>query len=169
LRIGLTAAKTLAYVAKTDVVGFDSLEGLACNAPADSLNVHVVADAQRGDVYAADFARAAPGQALCRASDSRIEPLSRWSGRMTTRGLVLGPGLASPSIRAAVSAGMMIADPELDRPRGDRLVELARRLWQDGRRDDFWTLEPNYLRRSAAEDQWAAAGKLAPPPSPNSY
>ena len=53
LRIGLTAARVLAYVTGADLVGFDSLHGWAREAPADASRVHVVADAQRGDVYSA--------------------------------------------------------------------------------------------------------------------
>ena len=114
LRIGLTAAKTLAYATSADLVGFDSLEGLAANAPAEALCVHVVADAQRGDVYAADFARQARrGAALPRVREPDriarrvVKPVGR------NRGFVLGPGLASPSILAAIPAGTAIADPEL--------------------------------------------------------
>jgi tRNA threonylcarbamoyladenosine biosynthesis protein TsaB len=159
LRIGLTASKTLAYATSAELIGFDSLEGMAANAPADALSVHVVADAQRGDVYAADFARHVPGEPLFRVCESRIEPLAGWSNRLGGTGCVLGPGLASPSIRAAVPEAMTIGDPELDRPRADRLIELARRLWQGGQRDNLHALVPRYLRRSAAEDQWTAAAE----------
>jgi tRNA threonylcarbamoyladenosine biosynthesis protein TsaB len=161
LRIGLTAAKTLAYATSADLVGFDSLEGLAANAPADALCVHVVADAQRGDVYAADFARHAPGEPLFRTCESRIEPLAGWSSRLGGTGIVLGPGLASPSILAAIPAGTAIADPDCHRPRADQLIELARRLWQGGQRDDLHALEPRYLRRSAAEEKWAAPARTS--------
>lgn len=60
LRIGLTAARMLAYTAGADLLGLDSLEGWARTAPPEILRVHVAADAQRGDVYAADFLREAP-------------------------------------------------------------------------------------------------------------
>jgi tRNA threonylcarbamoyladenosine biosynthesis protein TsaB len=167
LRIGLTAAKTLAYTTSANLVGFDSLEGLAANAPADVLYVHVVADAQRGDVYAADFARHAPGEPLFRVCESRIETLAGWSSRLGGSGLVLGPGLASPSIRAAISAGTAIcADPDCHQPRADQLIELTRRLWQGGQRDNLHTLEPRYLRRSAAEEKWAAPASIPAPTKP---
>jgi tRNA threonylcarbamoyladenosine biosynthesis protein TsaB len=156
LRIGLTAAKTLVYATSADLVGFDSLEGMARNAPAEALKVHVVADAQRGDVYTADFTRMAPGAPLLRFSASRIEPLSAWSTRLDLQGLVIGPGLESAQIRAALPKGIAAADPTLNRPRGNSLLELAEEAWSSGRRDDLWTLEPLYLRRSAAEDQWDA-------------
>jgi tRNA threonylcarbamoyladenosine biosynthesis protein TsaB len=50
LRVGVTAAKTLAHVTGGILVGLDSLEVIAWNAPGCATRVHVVADAQRGDV-----------------------------------------------------------------------------------------------------------------------
>jgi tRNA threonylcarbamoyladenosine biosynthesis protein TsaB len=158
LRIGLMAAKTIAYATGADLVGFDSLEGLARNAPPSARRVHVVADAQRGDVYAAVFAREADGMPLVPISRSRIQPVSAWPGSWEAGDLVLGPGLDAATVRAALPAGMTIAAADLHRPRAESLLELARDLWAGGRRDALWTLEPNYLRRSAAEDQWDASG-----------
>ena len=60
----MTAAKTLAYATGAALVGLDSLEAVACNAPEDALRVSVVADAQRGDVYSAEFARTSVGKIL---------------------------------------------------------------------------------------------------------
>ena len=37
---------------------------------------------------------------------------------------------------------------------GGRLIELAHEVWASGHRDNLWLVEPRYLRRSAAEDQW---------------
>jgi tRNA threonylcarbamoyladenosine biosynthesis protein TsaB len=156
LRIGLTAARVLAYAAGAELLGFDSLEAMARVAPRDALSVHVVADAQRGDVYAADFTRGAPGEPLVCVRESRIEPVERWAGRLADRGLVIGPGLDSPRIREALPAGTEAAGPELRRPRAEALIELTLELARRGRRDDLWEAEPNYLRRSAAEDQWDA-------------
>ena len=78
LRVGLTAAKTLAYALGQPLVGLDSLEAVARNAPADARHVSVVADAQRGDLYAADFARDRAGRparpAWRRPGSSRSPP-----------------------------------------------------------------------------------------------
>lgn len=156
LRIGLTAARMLAYVAGAKLIGFDSLEGFAQNAPDDALNVRVIADAQRGDVYCASFERAEAGGVLRAVAASRIEPIARWVEGLETGAFVLGPGLHTESIRAALPDRIVVADPDLNQPSGHRLVELARRIEASGAEFDLRGLEPNYIRRSAAEDQWAA-------------
>jgi tRNA threonylcarbamoyladenosine biosynthesis protein TsaB len=152
LRIGLTAAKTLAYVTGRPLVGLDSLELLARNAPGEALRVAVIADAQRGDLYAADFARSEPGGPLLRTLPTRIEPIDRWIERLEPATVVLGPGLER--LRTPLPGSVLRLDPPADRPDGPRLIELARDTWATDRRDDPWFLEPLYLRRSAAEDQW---------------
>lgn len=156
MRIGLTAARTLAYAAGARLVGLDSLEAVARNAPVDALRVVVVGDAQRGDVYAADFAREAPGAPLLPLGPSRIEPLSAWAASLSPETLVIGPGLRSATIRASIpGAADLDPDDPIHRPSGRRLIELAL-LALDAPAVDPDELEPNYLRRSAAEDQWDA-------------
>lgn len=156
MRIGLTAARSLAYAAGARLSGFDSLEAIALNAPAEATRVVVVGDAQRGDVYAAEFAREAPGGPLVPLGPSRIEPLKAWGAGVGPGVLVLGPGLRSAAIRANL-AGLPDVDPDdpIHRPAGRWLIDLALRALDVPAvpPDD---LEPNYLRRSAAEDQWDA-------------
>ncbi len=154
LRVGLAAAKTLAYATGAAILGLDSLEAVGRNAPADALRISVVADAQRGDVYTADFSRAAPEAPLDTVRASRIEPLADWLARLEPGVLVLGPGLDSPKIRGTVASDYLTSNAALNYPDGRRLIELARDAWASGRRDNPWLLEPQYLRKSAAEEQW---------------
>jgi tRNA threonylcarbamoyladenosine biosynthesis protein TsaB len=158
LRIGLTAARTLAYAAGARLVAFDSLEGFAQNAPADARKVWVVADAQRGDVYCAAFERREAGGPLSALAPSRIEPRGRWAEGLEAGAMVLGPGLGSEAIRSALPPRVVVGDPALNRPSGLRLLALARRIAASGAEPDAWRLEPNYLRRSAAEDLWETRG-----------
>jgi tRNA threonylcarbamoyladenosine biosynthesis protein TsaB len=159
LRVGVMAAKTLAYATGSSLVGLDSLEAVARNAPASASRISVVADAQRGDVYVADFCRVPASETVVLERGSRIESLANWRAALQPGVLVIGPGLEWPAIRAAVPPALLASDSSLDYPHGHGLIELACDAWASGRRDDLWRLEPRYLRRSAAEDKWDAHGE----------
>jgi tRNA threonylcarbamoyladenosine biosynthesis protein TsaB len=155
LRVGLTAAKTLAFALGRPLVGLDSLEILAANAGDDALRVSVVADAQRGDLFVADFARDRPGSPWQRPGPTRVEAATDWAARLEPETLVLGPAVLRAGFVVPGSARLP-ADPEDHRPQGRRLIPLARAALDAGRLVDPWFVEPVYLRRSAAEDQWDA-------------
>jgi tRNA threonylcarbamoyladenosine biosynthesis protein TsaB len=156
LRVGLTAAKSLAYANGASLLGLDSLEAVALNAPAESRRVSVIADAQRGHLYVADFVRVDADTRPLRCRPTRIETLQAWLATLEPETHVLGPGLQSPRIQSALPAVLLDHDPALNYPDGHLLIEFAIRSWADGRRDDVWLLEPNYLRQSSAEELWDA-------------
>jgi tRNA threonylcarbamoyladenosine biosynthesis protein TsaB len=110
----------------------------------------------------AELARPAPGAPLSAAAETRIETLSSWTARLEPGGVVLGPALDAPRIRSAIPAAFLPPADEANHPRGEALIELAREATAAGRRDDPWLLEPLYLRRSAAEDQWDTRTKASP-------
>jgi tRNA threonylcarbamoyladenosine biosynthesis protein TsaB len=153
LRVGVTAAKTLAYVTGAALVGFDSLEAIAYSAPEDVCQISVVADAQRGLVYSADFMRPATGAPLVAARATCIEPSLAWIARLKPGVLAIGPGLDSPNIRAALPAEFLPREPARNEPNGLCLIDLALHAWNCGRRENPWLLEPRYLRGSAAEEK----------------
>lgn len=153
-RVGVTAAKTLAYATGATLIGLNSLLAIGRNAPGDALRVSVVADAQRGEVYTADLVRSAPGGLLVPTGETRIESVSSWVGRLATGTVVLGPALELPRIVATVPADFLPPADDLGYPRGEPLLALADEAMAAGRVENPWLLEPLYLRRSAAEDQW---------------
>jgi tRNA threonylcarbamoyladenosine biosynthesis protein TsaB len=161
LRVGVMAAKTLAYTTGAPIIGLDSLEAVARQSRG-ALHIWVVADAQRGEVYTAEFTRTAPGDPLKTARGTAIENLTDWSARLDSSMLVLGPGLGNAQIRAAIPAGLLTDDPAHNYPEGSALMELARDVWMSGQRDDPWLLEPRYLRRSAAEEKWESRNPERP-------
>lgn len=150
LRVGVAAFKTLAYATGVPLVGLDSLEVLARGAPEDARVVRVVGDAQRGEVFVADFARNQAGSPLSRLGPTRIEPRDVWIGRLEPGDVVLGPGLERPG---PPLPSFVRSDPAWNQPAGEPLVRLAVEALESGRRDDPNQIEPWYLRRSAAEDQ----------------
>ena len=156
LRVGLTAAKTLVYALNLPLVGFDSLEAIAQNAPADASRVSVVADAQRGDLYVAEFTRPDSSEPLVRAAPTRIVPAADWLASLDAPTLVLGPGLERLPSPLPADAH---SQPVGNEPEGKALVSFALNLWESGHRVDPMFLEPHYLRRSAAEEQWDRRGQ----------
>jgi tRNA threonylcarbamoyladenosine biosynthesis protein TsaB len=154
LRIGLTAAKTLAYAAKKPLIAIDSLEAISRNAPSDALQVAVTADAQRGDAYVAEFARQSPGTPLLRRGSTRIEPVAPWATALEPGTLILGPALEKllPIWPGHVHLGSL----DQGHPDPAYLIPLAFEAFAAGRILDPFFVEPVYLRRSAAEDQWEA-------------
>jgi tRNA threonylcarbamoyladenosine biosynthesis protein TsaB len=161
LRVGVTAAKTLAYVTGAALFGLDSLEAIAWNSPDAALRVSVVADAQRGDVYSSDFTREAPGEPLVCIRTSHIEALDSWLARLEPGTLVLGPGLDSPRIAEKVPAQFRSQGGELNYPEGTRLIDLAARECAARQPENAWLLEPHYLRKSAAEEKWDSRAPAA--------
>lgn len=154
LRIGVTAAKTLAYTLGRPLAGFDSLDLLARNVPADATRLSVIGDAQRGDLHVADFIRLDPSAAWTRVGPTRVEAAVEWAAAREPGTCVLGPAATGRLASVIPSHAVRPHDPEADWPDPERLAELAVELWESGRRDDPWYLEPVYLRRSAAEEQW---------------
>ncbi len=101
LRIGLTAAKTLAYAAGKPLVPLDSLEAIARNAPDDARQVVVAVDAQRGDAYLAEFG----------LRDFPRSPLSTGSARPGSRPSSPGPGPSDPRPSSSVPPSTASSNP----------------------------------------------------------
>ncbi|MFO0954395.1 MAG: tRNA (adenosine(37)-N6)-threonylcarbamoyltransferase complex dimerization subunit type 1 TsaB [Isosphaeraceae bacterium] len=155
LRIGVTVAKAFAYALGKPLATFDSLEVMARNAPPEALCVSVISDAQRGDLYVADFRRDAPGGNLLQVSPTRVEPLASWAAALPEGVCVLGPALAVPRIAPGIPAHAVVPpDDSAHRPDPRAVATLAREVWRTGFRVDPFFLEPLYLRRSSAEEQW---------------
>jgi tRNA threonylcarbamoyladenosine biosynthesis protein TsaB len=151
-RIGVIAAKTLAYASGTPLVGLDSLEVIAQNAPGDAIQVAAIADAQRGDVFVAEFTRPEAGRPLVRTAPTRVVPLGSWLSQIPPGTFLLGPGVGQ--IEEPLPAGVIVADVDAGRPNPDYLLKVALQTTRSGSFADPWFLEPVYLRRSAAEDLW---------------
>ncbi len=152
LRVGVTAAKTLCYATAARLIGLDSLEFFARSAPVDSRRVVVLSDAQRGDFHVAEFARKPGGERLSRLGETRIVAASEVFSGDDSPCLAIGPGVdrwEGPWPDGVTPIREAIPDPAI-------LLDMLDDAAVAGRRDDPWFLEPIYLRRSAAEDQWVA-------------
>ena len=101
----------------------------------------------------ADFVRETSGAPLSQICPTHIERLSDWRDRLRPGQTVLGPGLEAPRIHRLIPAEYLPTTHVPNFPEGRALIGLVRDAWTSGQRDDPWTVEPNYLRKSGAEEK----------------
>jgi len=151
LRVGVMAAKALAYAVRCDFLAVETFAAIAARCPPSATTLQVVSDGQRGLLYTQRFARSGES-AWTPATELRIVAKDDWLRDLGPDSLVSGPGLSlvesalPPGVRAVPAEER---DPDL---RGLLLAGLAR--YERGERDDPWRCEPLYLRRSSAEETW---------------
>lgn len=166
LRVGIVCAKTWAYSTSCKLVGVSTFEAIATHASADVQTLDVIADAQREDLFVQSFQH---GEAGWTASDGvRVVTITRWIEQLTERTTVIGPGLSKVSTLIPNNVRQLSAESSL--PLAASTGLLGVRAGSAGRYSDPWTLEPLYLRRSAAEDTWdarEAARNATPASAPN--
>ena len=155
LRIGVTMAKTFAYSVGAEVLGVNTLETIAQAAPADVSALTAVIDAQRDDVVVRTFSRGPEGFFLPEG-DQQLISIDRWLQDLPTGMAVTGPALAKLASR--LPAHVTALEEKYWTPRAAMVAQLAHRQYTAGRRDDLWTLSPQYSRQSAAEEKLQGRG-----------
>ncbi len=150
LRVGVVAAKTLAYALGSQTIGINALSAIAASAieEAGVSSVCTVMDAQRGQLFAC-----------------RFEADSSWTPRKVGEVEII-----DNTQLTEFAGGMPVAGPGLDKLSTDweDVKPLERRYWScnaervgrhsypraaKGTFDDYWALKPHYYRASAAEEK----------------
>jgi tRNA threonylcarbamoyladenosine biosynthesis protein TsaB len=150
LRVGVVAAKTLAYAIGCGVLAVDTIASFAEAAPVDWSRVHVISDAQRGDLFHGEYQRDAARHFELMAP-IRIIAGEDFRAGLNVSDIVLGPSAKRWTSEA--SGPQFIHEPWLLQPSATNIVNLAARKWTANERSDLWTLAPFYLRPSAAEEK----------------
>jgi tRNA threonylcarbamoyladenosine biosynthesis protein TsaB len=156
LRVGIMSAKTLAYTTGCTLLAVETFAAIALQAPEQVLRLDVLADAQQEKVYVQRFTRSSPAAAFVPLAPLSIQPLAEWLDRLESDIWVSGPALHGYESR--LSGRARLVDPARWDPRPDSLLRLGLARYQRGEQDDVWTLEPLYLRPSAAEEKWREPG-----------
>jgi tRNA threonylcarbamoyladenosine biosynthesis protein TsaB len=155
LRIGVTTAKTLAYAAGADVLGVNTLEVIAAQAPSldDEVNAKITAviDAQREQLCSASFSWSDRAAIHC-AGETHIVDRADWLSSRQPGEVVTGPGLSR--LTDDLPQHVTVVDAEHWAPRAATVGKLAVAHYESGRRDDLFQLVPSYYRPSAAEEKW---------------
>jgi tRNA threonylcarbamoyladenosine biosynthesis protein TsaB len=158
LRIGVVAAKTLAYATGAKLVGVHTLAAIAAGAAAGAPRLWTVLDAQRQELFVASFETRRPIADQANPA-TEILGINAWLARLSPGDAVAGPTLAK--FRDRIPEGVAVIDEAKWSPAAAATGQLAVELFHRGASVDPLALVPNYFRKSAAEEK-----SPAPSPSP---
>ena len=159
LRIGVTAAKALAYARNLPLAGVHTLHAIAAEHPVPpAALVCALISASAADVYTAVY-QWKDGVLEPRAEEMLL-PIGELTQRLRGTPLpAVVAGVAGPHRAALVEAlgerGILAEDSP---PRPGTVARLGRRRLLAGERDDAHTLAPRYLRASTPEVRLQAKG-----------
>lgn len=155
LRIGITLAKTLAFVTGAKLVAVPSVRVIAENAPPDADHLAIVLDAKRDQIFTATLHRnqngwtpIQPAQLSSLAETLAKSPRPLW---------LIGEGI--PYHQKFIDPGdnqIHITDESLWRPRAAAVAHLGWTMARRGEFCDFLSLAPIYIRRPEAEEKYQA-------------
>jgi tRNA threonylcarbamoyladenosine biosynthesis protein TsaB len=152
LRIGMTAAKILAYLWEISLAGVSTLDALARQAGHFSGLVCPLIDARRGEVYGGIYREGEPLQGPLNVPVGELLDLLPPGEEV----LFLGDGGEKnwPAIQGSLGERALLAAGPSRILRASFVGLLGREKLVGGEVDDPMTLTPFYLRRSEAEIKW---------------
>jgi tRNA threonylcarbamoyladenosine biosynthesis protein TsaB len=155
LRIGVVAAKTLAYAASAQLVGVHTLAAIAAGVEQWPKRLWTVLDAQRQELFVSRFDgdRSIVGQLV---PETEILGIQAWLDRLAPGDAVTGPPVGK--LRPQIPDGINIVDERLWHPMAAAVGKLGVQLLERGESIDPLKLVPHYYRKSAAEEKAAASG-----------
>jgi tRNA threonylcarbamoyladenosine biosynthesis protein TsaB len=149
MRVGVGAARSLAFAAGCPVAGVPSFEALAAAAPADAPAVAAVRDARRGEVYFALYGRAGPdGLRPALVAPCRMEAQAA-AASIPRDCLVLGEFRAEIAALAK-APGVRAGGPERSRVPASLVARLGRAAVLRHGPPDPATVLPLYLQAPLA-------------------
>ena len=147
LRVGLTFAKTFAWLNDAKLVAVDTLRAIAQQVPPDIEFVTAIVDAQRAEFFAATY-RWNTELGLRFAIDE--VHLASADG-LPTEYPVVGP--ASNKLKAATLDRFDVLDESLWQPYATSVGRIGRHMLDEQQFSDLDSLEPVYIRVSYAEEK----------------
>ena len=161
LRIGVTTAKSLAYVLGKPIVGIGALDAIARGVPCPSDGIVCPMIFARADeVYWALF-DARSNERLTDYAVSRIAEVLDAAGERGTRVAFVGTGARKnlEVITARFGEEAVVRDSWYDFARGAALLSLGLARLEMGQHDDPMTLAPLYVRKPTPQVR-LEAGKI---------
>jgi len=156
LRMGVTAARTLAFALNARTVPVPTLEVIAQNAldlPDSPATAAVILDAKRKRVYASAFVRQ-NGQFIPCCEPAEVEPAG-FLARQPKGTIVLGEGVLAYG-DVVKTSGLAMAPEAAHTPQAGVVYRLGHQLARHGAFTARRDLVPLYIRPPEAEERWQA-------------
>ena len=151
LRIGLISARTLAMMTGARLLGISTFEILAQHClEVGHAKVEIIADAQQDKIYAQRFEN--NNNQLISASELKIVSAVEWVANRDISFAIAGPGVTKVQPLLSDSQGMVVE--QSGNINKESFLALALKKLFSQHSDNPLSLQPLYLRRSSAEEQW---------------
>jgi tRNA threonylcarbamoyladenosine biosynthesis protein TsaB len=154
LRVGVAAAKALAWTTAARLVGVSGFDALARRAARlagwHDDPITIAYDAGRGDVFTAIATPTTSGWTI---APPALVPLDAWLDSLPAGSCVTGPAIDALAERFATRTDLAVAPPEVWQPLAADAAAIARARAEAGDTDDPHTLLPDYMRPSYAEER----------------
>ena len=108
----------------------------------------MIDDALRGDVYAGKY-KLENGNLISQQQPALIS-LEQFREILTAGELVTGPGVTK--LKEGLT-GLHLGEEQFRSPQAVQIALIGEQKVQRQESDDLWTVEPHYIRRSAAEEK----------------
>jgi len=160
LRIGITLAKTLAFVTAARIVAVPTVQVLACNAPPEARDVVIVLDAKREQIYTARLHRADAASRWVSVEDAHLDSLADMLAASPRPIWLVGDGIVyHEKFLPTNDPSVMVAHPDSWRARAAAVAELGHEMARQGRTTEAQALAPIYIRRPEAEEKYVENAK----------
>jgi tRNA threonylcarbamoyladenosine biosynthesis protein TsaB len=153
LRVGIMAAKAMAYALNCRLIGIPTFEVFARQAEGDRDKLDVIGDALKGKLYVQRFARRSQDARWTPETKLTIVSVSEWLAGLPDNVAVTGPGLRLVADR--IPRQNLIPSATHHEPGLAALLALGHERIASADASAVFSLEPIYLRPSSAEEQWA--------------
>lgn len=156
LRVGVAAAKAIAWAADATLVGVSGFDVIARRTArlgrAPSGPLHIAYDAGRGELFVTEAEPAAHEPTGFRRSAPRLVEAREWIAGLPPGSHVSGPGLDVVGEVLEARPDLRIAPRDAWLPTAAEVIEVARLLQAAGIADAPAALVPDYLRPSYADE-----------------
>lgn len=164
LRVGVSTAKALAWATGARLVGISGFEVIAAVTTRitgrHDVPIAIGFDAGRGDAYAATAVPSSASVTGWEIGPAALHPLADWIASLPSGTVVSGPVLERAMPALAAREDLVVAPPESWQTSAVEAGRLALLRAATGAVDDAFTLVPEYLRPSYADER--RAGTLGP-------